>query len=226
VRNWLQSARTLLSIVLPFLIPVLALGVWLVSESVGQPSENADIIASIDASGTGTTYLSTLLADGNLAVWRCSAGSFSGTGADSARGRSVTWQPDPGFSDSVTIIVSTPTSVDSVRFLPFIPSITPTITVSAAYHLAVMDRSRDVTLPSGRYRVVVEDDNLQGYDGVVALVCHAPGEPRRALAASPGDTLSIDLPLGGTVEAVGLDHTETALDNGGSVLVTFLRDST
>jgi len=85
-----------------------------------------------------------------------------------------------------------------------------------------MDRARDISLPAGRYTVLVQDDNLSGYDGLVVLVVHSPNEGRWAAAALPGDTLTFDLPLGARVEALGLDHTEDALDNGGSVLITFL----
>lgn len=213
--------RSLLAISLPFLIPILALGVWIVSESIGQESDDSGIIASIDASGSGTTYLSTLMPDGSSTVWTCSAGRFSETGEPTASGRSVTWHPDPGFADSVTVVASTPTSVDSVRFLPFIPQLTPSMTVSAAYHLGVMDRARDISLPAGRYTVLIQDDNLSCYDGLVVLVVHSPGEGRWAAAGLPGDTLMLDLPLGARVEALGLDRTEDALDNGGSVLITF-----
>lgn len=117
--------RSFLAISLPFVIPILALGVWIVSESFGQRSDDSGIIASIDASGSGTTYLSTLMPDGGSAVWTCSAGRFSETGEPTATGRSVTWHPDPGFTDSVLVVATTPTSVDSVRFLPFIPSSHP-----------------------------------------------------------------------------------------------------
>lgn len=225
MRPSLRGVVNALSILMPFVIPLAALGIWLISECSGQQAENAGIVASIDASGSGTTYLSTVLADGGMASWTCSAGRFTETGEPSATGRSVTWTPDPGFADSVTIVVATPTAADSIRFLPFIPVVTPSLTVSAAYHLAVMDRARDIHLNSGAYLITVEDDNLSGYDGVTVLVVHEPGQPRRAYGASPGDTLRVDLPLGGRIEAVGLDHTENALDNGGSVLVTFLPDS-
>lgn len=213
--------RSVVAIALPFVIPILALGIWMVSESTGQDLDDSGIVASIDASGSGTTYLSTLLPDGPSAVWTCSAGRFAESDEPTAGGRSVTWHPDPGFADSVTIVVTTPSAVDSVRFLPFIPQLTPSITVSAAYHLGVMDRARDISLPSGSYRVLIEDDNLSEYDGLVVLVVHRPGEGRWAAAALPGDTLMLDLPLGAQVEALGLDHTEDALDNGGSVLITF-----
>lgn len=213
--------RSILAIALPFVIPVMALGIWLVSESTGQQTDDASIVASIDASGSGTTYLSTLLADGNTALWSCSAGRFSESDQPTASGRSVTWHPDPGFSDSVTIVVATSTAIDSVRFLPFIPQITPSLTVSSAYHLAIMDRAREISLSAGSYRILIQDDNLSGYDGLVVLVVHQPGESRSAMAATPGDTLLLDLPLGGQVEALGLDRTENALDNGGSVLITF-----
>ncbi len=220
-RRTASRVRSVVAIALPFVIPILALGIWIVSESTGQDLDDSGIVASIDASGSGTTYLSTLLPDGPSAVWTCSAGRFAESDEPTAGGRSVTWHPDPGFSDSVTIVVTTPSAVDSVRFLPFIPQLTPSITVSAAYHLGVMDRARDISLSSGSYRVLVEDDNLSEYDGLVVLVVHQPGEGRWAAAVLPGDTLMLDLPLGAQVEALGLDHTEDALDNGGSVLITF-----
>jgi hypothetical protein len=217
---------TAASIALPFLLPVAALGVWLVGETFGQAAETGNIIASIDASGSGTTYLSTLMPDGNSATWTCSAGTFFETSEPEATGRSVTWKPDPGFADSVTIVVSTPTAVDSVRFLPFIPLLTPSITVSAAYHLATLDRARGISLSAGDYSAIIADDNLSGYDGIVVLVAREPGRGRTAHAVAPGDTLPLDLPLGAEIEAFCIDHTEDALDNGGSVLITFSRDST
>lgn len=216
---------TFLSVALPFLLPLAALGLWLASEVFGQSAETGKIIASIDASGSGTTYLSTLLPDGNTANWTCSAGTFFETGRPEASGRSVTWKPDPGFADSVTIVVATPSAVDSVRFLPFIPRLTPSITVSAAYHLATTDRARGISLPAGDYLAVISDDNLSGYDGVVVVVAREPGRGRTADAVVPGDTLELSLPLGAEIEAFCIDRTEDALDNGGSVLITFLRDS-
>jgi hypothetical protein len=221
-----RRIRAVLSIALPFLLPVAGLVLWLVSESVGQESDNSSIVASIDASGSGTTYLSTVLPDGNTAEWTCSAGTFVESGERSATGRSVTWTPEPGFMDSVTVVVMTSTVSDSVRFLPFIPSLNPSVTISAAYHLAITDRARSISLSSGAYQAVVEDDNLSEYDGIVILVLREPGRGRRAIAAAPGDTLELDLPLGAEIECFGVDHTEDALDNGGSVLITFFPDST
>jgi hypothetical protein len=217
---------TALAIALPFVLPVLALGTWLVRETMGQPAESGNIIASIDASGSGTTYLSTVLPDGSSAQWTCSAGFFMETDEPEALGRSVTWKPEPGFSDSVTIVVTTPTAVDSVRFLPFIPHLTPSITVSSAYHLAITDRSRRISLSPGRYLAIVENDNLTGYDGIIVLLFSEPGSGRSASAAQPGDTLPLEFPLGAEVDAFCVDRTEDALDNGGSILVTFEGDST
>lgn len=216
---------TALSVALPFLVPLAALGFWLAGEVFGQTAETGNIIASIDASGSGTTYLSTLLPDGNTATWTCSAGTFFETGESEASGRSVTWKPDPGFADSVTIVVSTPSAVDSVRFLAFIPRLTPSITVSAAYHLATMDRARGISLPAGDYLAIISDDNLIAYDGIVILVAREPGRGRTASAVIPGDTLPLNLPLGAEIEAFCIDHTGDALDNGGSVLITFQKDS-
>jgi hypothetical protein len=220
-----RQILTVLSVLLPFLLPVAALVVWLAGEVFGQAAETGNIIASIDASGSGTTYLSTLLPDGNLATWTCSAGTFFETSEPQASGRSVTWRPDPGFADSVTIVVSAPSATDSVRFLPFIPSLTPSITVSAAYHLATMDRARGISLSAGDYMALVTDDNLSGYDGTVVLVARQPDQGRMASALAPGDTLLLSFPLGAEIEAFCIDHTGDALDNGGSVLITFQRDS-
>jgi len=221
-----KAFLTALAIALPFVLPLAALAVWLIGETFGQSGETGEIVASIDASGSGTTYLSTILPDGNSAVWTCSEGAFVETGEPEAGGRSVTWRPEPGFADSVTIVVTTPSAVDSVRFLPFIPHLTPSMTVSAAYHLATMDRARGISLPSGDYSAIVSDDNLSGYDGIVILVTRQPGHARSAYAVAPGDTLPLSLPLGAEIEAFCIDHTEDALDNGGSVLIVFNRDST
>lgn len=217
-----EPLKTLLAIALPFLLPIAGLAIWLISEASGQPGRESAIIASIDASGTGVTYLSTTLPDGNIAEWTCSEGRFSESGEPSASGRSVTWLPDEGSTDSVTITVTTPSLTDSVRFLSFIPRMNPSITVSAAYHLAVTDRARCLSLSPGAYTAFFEDDNLSGYDGLVILVVQEPGRQRRAFVAMPGDSLALDLPLGGEVRAFGADRTEDALDNGGSVLITFI----
>ncbi|NLP06208.1 hypothetical protein GX411_09695 [Candidatus Fermentibacteria bacterium] len=217
-----ESLKTVLAIALPFLLPIAGLAIWLISEASGQLGHESAIIASIDASGSGVTYLSTTLPDGSIAEWSCSAGSFSESGEASASGRSVTWLPDEGSTDSVTITVSTPTLTDSVRFLPFIPYMNPSITVSAAYHLAVTDRARCLSLSPGAYTARFEGDNLSGYDGLVFLVVQEPGRQRYAFVGMPGDSLSLDLPFGGEVQAFGADRTEDALDNGGSVLITFI----
>lgn len=218
----LESLKTVLAIALPFLLPIAGLAIWLVHEASGQPGSESAIIASIDASGSGVTFLSTTLPDGNIAEWSCSSGRFSESGGRTASGRSVTWIPEEGSTDSVTISVATPTLADSVRFLPTIPYMNPSITVSAAYHLAVTDRARRLTLHPGIYTALFEADNLTGYDGLVVLVLQEPGRQRQAFVAMPGDSLPLDLPLGGEVLAFGADRTEDALDNGGSVLVTFI----
>ena len=98
-RRTASRVRSVVAIALPFVIPILALGIWIVSESTGQDLDDSGIVASIDASGSGTTYLSTLLPDGPSAVWTCSAGRFAESDEPTAGGRSVTWHPDPGFSD-------------------------------------------------------------------------------------------------------------------------------
>jgi hypothetical protein len=210
------------SLVVPFLLPLVVLGIWIVTQSLGQVNEPQQIIASIDASGTGTTYLSTIMTDGSEAVWTCTSGSFLETGEARAWGRNVTWQADPGFEDSVTVTVASPTSTDSITFLPVIPELTPMLTVSAAYHLAILERSRDLSLPPGLYTVRVTADALRGYDGLTVLIARYPGGVREAWALFPGDTLSLELPLGAEFEAVGLDRLEDALDNSGGVIVRFL----
>ncbi len=187
-------------------------------------NEPQQIIASIDASGTGTTYLSTIMTDGNEARWTCTSGRFVETGESSAWGRNVTWLADPGFEDSVTVAVTSPTSSDSITFLPVIPELTPMLTVAAAYHLAILERSRDLSLPPGRYVARVEADALRGYDGLMVLIARYPGGFRDAWVLFPGDTLLLELPLGAEIEAVGLDRLEDALDNGGGVIIRFILD--
>ena len=122
------------------------------------------------------------------------------------------------------MVVVTPTATDSVSFLPVILEVTPTITVSSAYHLAILERSRSLSLPAGSYTIIVEEDNLSNYDGLTVLIGHFPGNVRDAWPLFPGDTMSIDLPLGAEFEAVGLDNLEGALDNSGSIFIKFLRD--
>ena len=134
----------------------------------------------------------------------------------------MTWQADQGFEDSVTVIVTSPTSTDSITFLPVIPELTPMLTVSAAYHLAVLDRSRDLSLPPGVYSVQVTADALRDYDGLTILIARYPGGHREAWALFPGDSLTLEIPLGAEFEAVGLDRLEDALDNSGGVIVRFL----
>ncbi len=209
---------------LPILLPVVLLLVYLVRESLGQLNDPVQILASIDPSGDGTAYLSTILPDGAQAVWTCSSGRFTDTDSTAAFGRSVTWQASPGFIDSVTVVVRTPSATDSVRFLPVILEVTPTITVSSAYHLAILERTRSLSLPAGSYTIRVEDDGLSGYDGLTILIGHFPGGVRDAWPLFPGDSMAIDLPLGAEFEAVALDNLEGALDNSGSIFIRFLRD--
>ncbi len=216
--------KQLLPVVLPMLLPVALLLTYLVRESLGQLNDPVQILASIDPSGDGTAYLSTILPDGAQAVWTCSSGRFTGTNSSEGYGRSVTWQASPGYLDSVTVVVVTPSGTDSVRFLPVILEVTPTITVSSAYHLAILERSRSLSLPAGSYTIIVEDDNLTNYDGLTILIGHFPGNVRDAWPLFPGDTMSIDLPLGAEFEAVGLDNLEGALDNTGSIFIRFLSD--
>ncbi|MCD6587150.1 MAG: hypothetical protein J7K88_01225 [Candidatus Fermentibacteraceae bacterium] len=216
--------KQLLPVLLPILLPVALLLTYLVRESLGQLNDPVQILASIDPSGDGTAYLSTILPDGAQAVWTCSSGEFTSTSSTEAYGRSVTWQAAPGYLDSVTVVVVTPSATDTVRFLPVILEVTPTITVSSAYHLAILERSRFLSLPAGSYTIIVEGDNLQNYDGLTILIGHFPGSVRDAWTLFPGDTMSIDLPLGAEFEAVGLDNLEGALDNVGSVFIRFIRD--
>ena len=216
--------KQLLPILLPILLPVALLLTYLVRESLGQLNDPVQILASIDPSGDGTAYLSTILPDGAQAVWTCSSGRFTDTDSSEGFGRSVTWQASPGYLDSVTVVVVTPSATDTVRFLPVILEVTPTITVSSAYHLAILERSRFLSLPAGSYTIIVENDNLSDYDGLTILIGHFPGNVRDAWTLFPGDTMSIDLPLGAEFEAVGLDNLESALDNTGSIFIRFLSD--
>lgn len=207
----------------PFLLPLAALATWIVTQSNGQVNDPVQILASIDPSGDGTAYLSTIIPDGAQALWECSSGTFAESGENTATGRSVTWRADPGFSDSVTVRVITPSAADSIRFLPVIREVTPSITVSSAYHLAVLDRSRSVSLPAGSYAVTASDEGLSGYDGLTVLILNSPGGARRGWVLFPGDSLTVDLPLGADFEAVALDGLEGALDNSGAIMIRFLR---
>ena len=213
--------RTALSVTLPFVLPVAVLLAWMIGQCSGQHNEPQQIVASIDSTGSGTTYLSTIMPDGVQAEWNCTAGSFRETGGTTAWGRSVTWLPGAGLEDSVTIVVTTPSATDSVRFLPMIREMTPAITMSAAYHLATIDRARNLSLAPGTYDVEASSEDLAGYDGLTVLLIHRPGRERSALVVFPGDSLRLELPLGAEISAVGLEDTEEALDNAGSVIITF-----
>ncbi len=213
--------RTALSVILPFVLPVAVLLAWMIGQCSGQHNESQQIVASVDSTGTGTTYLSTIMPDGVEAEWTCTAGTFRETEGGTAWGRSVTWEPDPDLEDSVTIVVTTPSARDSVRFLPAVREITPAITMSASYHLATIDRARGLSLPAGTYHVTASSENLLGYDGLTVLLVHRPGVPRDARVVFPGDSLRLSFPLGGEVSAVALEQTESALDNAGSVIITF-----
>jgi len=213
-----------LTLAIPFLLPIVVLGIWLVTQSIGQMNDPQQIVASIDVTGAGITYLSTIMPDGSEAIWTCTSGTFLETGESRAPGRNVTWQSDPGFEDSVTVIVTSPTSADSITFLPVIKELTPMLSMSAAYHLAILERSRDISLPPGRFIAIATADNLIGYDGLTVIIVRHPGGKRDAWAVFPGDTLHLELPLGAEIEAVCLDRLEDALDNSGGVIVRFLVD--
>ncbi len=216
--------KQLLPVLLPIMLPLGLLLTYLVRESLGQLNDPVQILASIDPSGDGTAYLSTILPDGAQAQWTCSSGRFTSTDSTIAYGRSVTWQASPGFIDSVTVVVVTPSATDSVRFLPVILEVTPTITVSSAYHLAILERTRSLSLPAGIYTVTVEADELTGYDGLTILIGHFPGGIREAWPLFPGDSMTVELPLGAEFEAVALDNLEGALDNSGSIFIRFISD--
>jgi hypothetical protein len=210
-----------LGLTLPFALPALVLAVWLVSQCQGQEENPLHIVASMNLEGGRTTTFSTILEDGNQAVWECSHGTFIETGERTAAGRSVTWQPTPGLEDSVSVVITTPTVSDTVRFLPVIPDVVPSISVSAAYHLSILERARSIQMPPGIYRAVSSADALSGYDGLVILIVHTRGDHREAFGMLPGDTLVLRLPLGGTIQACGLDNMEDAMDNQGSIQVVF-----
>jgi len=119
------------------------------------------------------------------------------------------------------VIITTPSVTDTVIFLSAIPDLTPVLTVSAAYHLALLERARTIQLPPGNYSVAAAGEGLRNYDGLTVLIIERPELPRNALGLLPGDTLEVSLPLGGVVTATGLDTMEGALDNSGTVHVTF-----
>lgn len=216
-----------LGLVLPFLLPAGVFVVWMVSQCRGQEETPLHIMASMNMEGGRTTTFSTILEDGSEAVWECSQGTFIETGERSAAGRSVTWQPSPGLEDSVSIMITTPTVTDTVRFLPVIPDMVPSVSVSAAYHLSILERARSIQIAPGIYRAVSSADDLGGYDGLVILLVKTRGDRREAYGMLPGDTLLLSLPLGGTIQATGVDNMEDAMDNVGSIRIVFetLEDS-
>ena len=210
-----------LGLVLPFALPVGVFIFWLASQCNGQEENTLHIVASMNLEGGRTTTFSTIRSDGNEAVWECSEGTFIETGDITASGRSVTWQPAPGLEDSVSIVITTPTVSDTVRFLPVIPDVVPSVTVSAAYHLAILERARTIQMAPGIYRAVSSGDALRGYDGLVLLIVTTMGEYREAYGMLPGDTLMLALPLGGIIQATGLDNMEDAMDNEGNIQIVF-----
>lgn len=216
-----RSLLTFVSVVLPFALPVGLLVVWLISQCDGQETEPLHILASMNLEGGRTTSFSTIMEDGNEAVWECSRGIFIETGSRVAAGRTVTWQPESGLEDSVTVVITTPTVSDTVRFLPVMPDMVPSMTVSAAYHLSMIERARSMQIAPGVYRVVSRADALSGYDGLVVIIVRTHGDRREAFGLMPGDTLFLNLPLGGTVQATGLDTMEEAMDNSGSIQIVF-----
>jgi hypothetical protein len=211
-----------LSLILPFVLPAGVFVLWLSDQCRGQDGDPLHIVASMDPDGGRTTTFSTILTDGNEAVWECSDGTFIETGNVTASGRTVTWQPRPGLEDSVQIVITTTAISDTVRFLPVIPDIIPSLTVSAAYHLAILERARSIQMAPGIYRAISMPDALREYDGLVVLIVKTQQDNnRKAFCMLPGDTVEIFLPLGGTVQAAGLDEMEDAIDNSGNVQIIF-----
>ncbi len=210
-----------LSLILPFALPAAVFVIWLASQCNGQEQNPLHIVASMNLEGGRTTTFSTILPDGNQAVWECSHGTFIESGDIVAMGRSVTWQPYAGLEDSVSIIITTPTVSDTVRFLPVIPDVVPSVTVSAAYHLCILERARSIQMAPGIYRAVSKGDALSGYDGLVILILKTHGGYREAFGMLPGDTLILSLPLGGIIQATGLDTMEDAMDNKGNIQIVF-----
>jgi hypothetical protein len=211
----------LFGLFLPFALPAGVFVLWLSSQCNGQEQNPLHIVASMNLEGGRTTTFSTILPDGNEAVWECSEGKFIETGDIIARGRNVTWQPTPGLVDSVSIIITTPSVSDTVRFLPVIPDILPSVTVSASYHLSILERARNIQIAPGLYRAVSRGDALRGYDGLVLLIVTTRGEYRKAYGMLPGDTLMLALPLGGTIQATGIDNMEDAMNNEGNIQILF-----
>lgn len=221
-RNRARKLRRALSLFLPFALPAGVLFFWFTTQCQSQNENNPlHIVASMDPDGGRTTTFSTILPDGNQAVWECSHGAFMETGDIIASGRTVTWQPYPGLEDSVSIVITTPSVSDTVRFLPVIPEMIPAINVSAAYHLAILERARSIQMAPGNYWVTSRADALRGYDGLVVLIVHTQQYHREAFGMLPGDTVILTLPLGGVVAACGLDYMEDAMDNSGSIQVVF-----
>jgi len=216
-----RTVFRILSLVLPFALPVGVFVLWFASQCTGQEQNPLHIVATMNLEGGRTTTFSTIRSDGNEAVWNCSHGTFIETGDVTAAGRSVTWQPTSGLEDSVSIIITTPAISDTVRFLPVIPEVVPSVTVSAAYHLSILERARSIQMAPGFYRAVSRGDALNGYDGLVLLIVTTMSEYRQAFGMLPGDTLIISLPLGGTIEATGLDNMEDAMDNEGNIQIVF-----
>ncbi len=211
----------IMSFVLPFLLPILVLMLWFHSRTSAEESEiPLHIVSSIDTE-SGYTSFSTILEDGNEAVWGCSDGIFDESGTTEATGRTVTWFSETDIPDSVLITIVTELVTDSLKFLPMQPDLTPIITVSASYHLVILERSRSVQLAAGTYSAICSADNLEGYDGLAFMIVKPVGERRYLLGIIPGDTLSIALSLGGSVTAGGIDTIEDAIDNSGNVQITF-----
>ena len=210
-----------LSLILPFALPAGVFVFWLAYQCQGQDGDPLHIVAYMDPDGGRTTTFSTILPDGNEAVWECSDGTFIETGDVTAAGRTVTWQPRPGLEDSVLIVITTSAISDTVRFLPVIPDVIPSLTVSAAYNLAILERARSIQIAPGNYRAISMPDALRGYDGLVMLIVKTQQDHRVAFCMLPGDTVELILPLGGTIQAAGLDEMEDAMDNSGNVQIVF-----
>lgn len=220
-RTMLKKFFHVMSFVLPFFLPILVLVLWFYGRTNAEESDvPLHIFSSID-SETGYTSFSTILPDGNEAVWTCSEGLFDESGTMEAAGRTVNWSSEADIADSVLITILTPTVLDSLKFLPMQPDLTPIITVSASYHLVILDRSRSVQLAAGTYNAICTADNLHGYDGLALMIIKPVGSERYLTGILPGDTVSIVLPLGGTVIAAGIDTIEEAIDNSGNVHITF-----
>jgi hypothetical protein len=217
------ALRRVLSVGYPFLLPLAALATWIVTQSNGQVNDPVQILASIDPSGDGTAYLSTIIPDGAQALWECSSGTFAESGENTRHRPERHLEGGPGFSDSVTVRVITPSAADSIRFLPVIREVTPSI--NRVQRLPPgRARPLPVRLPSRR---LLRRDRLgrralrvrRAYGAHPQL----PGGARRGWVLFPGDSLTVDLPLGADFEAVALDGLEGALDNSGAIMIRFLR---